>query len=220
MMKSKSFKFWTTQQLHEQFGLQKQPQSARLMQWLTATQPLSVAQTECLEMLRLDLLENADYWNEEELKIKFIGQIVELANLQGPGFRTFYDRPVSVVRDTIRLFGKLDMLVATGFQTPTHPFFCIHEYKQENNRDGDRNVAPPKGQLLAEMLAVQTLNATPDNPIYGCYVLGRNWFLVVLEGTQYAISDAFVGSQADIHQIFRSLLHLKDYINQVLNPIA
>ncbi len=194
--------------MHTQIGIVKKPPFPLYEAWLSANSLFSTTQQAQIETLRLDLFENADYWNEEELKIKFIGPLVELASLRGEGFRTFYDRPISAMVNGIKLFGKLDMFVASGFQTPIHPFFCVHEYKQENNREGD-----PKGQLLAEMLAVQALNAN-DKPIYGCYVLGRNWFFVLLQNKHYTISDAYVATQSDIFTIFKLLVEVKQYILQ------
>ena len=205
-MKNKSFKYWLTQELHETFGLVRLPLSPLLDAWLSATEPITEAEQTRLEQLRTNLLANADYWNEEELKVKFIGQLLDLVQLEGPAFRTFYDRPLTATVNTIRLYGTVDMVVATGFQIPTEPFFCIHEYKQEGRREGD-----PKGQLLAAMLVAQTLN-TPHHPVYGCYVLGRNWFFVVLTGSDYAISDAFVATQSDLKTIFQALRFIKRQI--------
>ena len=205
-MKNKSFNYWLTQELHETFGLVRLPSSPLLDAWLSATESITEAEQTRLEHLRINLLANADYWNEEELKIKFIGQLLDVAQLEGPTFRTFYDRPLSVVLNGIRLYGTVDMLVATGFQIPTEPFFCIHEYKQEGRREGD-----PKGQLLAAMLVAQALN-TRKHPVYGCYVLGRNWFFVVLTGTDYAISDAFVATQTDLLTIFQALRFIRRQI--------
>lgn len=205
-MKTKSFKYWLTQQLHEQFGLSRLPVSPLLDTWLTTTEPITEAEQTRLERLRIDLLANADYWNEEELKVKFIGQLLDLVHLEGPTFRTFYDRPLSATLNGTRLYGTVDMVVATGFQIPTEPFFCIHEYKQEGRREGD-----PKGQLLAAMLVAQTLN-TASHPVYGCYVLGRNWFFVVLTGTEYAISDAYVATQSDLLSIFQALRFIRRQI--------
>ncbi|TAE23671.1 MAG: hypothetical protein EAZ91_21740 [Cytophagales bacterium] len=205
-MKTKSFKYWLTQQLHEQFGLARLPVSPLLDAWLTTTEPITEAEQTRLERLRIDLLANADYWNEEELKVKFIGQLLDLVQLEGPTFRTFYDRPLSATLNGTRLYGTVDMVVATGFQIPTEPFFCIHEYKQEGRREGD-----PKGQLLAAMLVAQTLNTAP-HPVYGCYVLGRNWFFVVLKGTEYAISDAYVATQSDLLAIFQALRFIRRQI--------
>ncbi len=206
MTKNKSFKYWLTQELHETFGLVRLAVSPLLDTWLSATEPIAETEQTRLEALRVALLANADYWNEEELKIKFIGQLLDLVPLEGPTFRTFYDRPLSAMLNGIRLFGTVDMVVATGFQIPTEPFFCIHEYKQEGRREGD-----PKGQLLAAMLVAQALN-TPKHPVYGCYVLGRNWFFVVLTGTEYAISDAFVATQTDLLTIFQALRFIRRQI--------
>jgi hypothetical protein len=205
-MRAKSFKYWTTQELHEQFGIERIFESALLDDWMSAENAISNDETLRLENLRHSLFENAEFWNEEELKMKFIGQIVELAQIDSRTFRTFYDRSISVTVNGIQLNGTLDMLVATGFQTPRKPFFCVHEYKQEGKRDGDA-----KGQLLVEMIALQAINQS-ENPIYGCYVLGRNWFFVVLKDKQYAISDALVASQEDIFAIFKMLKKVKEYI--------
>ena len=48
--------------------------------------------------------------------------------------------------------------------------------------------------------------------MYGCYVIGRNWFFLVLNGTEYAVSDAFVATQTDIYQIIAILRQVKTYI--------
>ena len=212
-MKNKSFKYWLTQELHETFGLVRLPLSPLLDAWLSTTEPVTETEQIRLEHLRANLLANADYWNEEELKVKFIGQLLDLVQLEGPAFRTFYDRPLSATLNTIRLYGTVDMVVATGFQIPTEPFFCIHEYKQEGRREGD-----PKAQLLAAMLVAQTLN-TPHHPLYGCYVLGRNWFFVVLTGSGYAISDAFVATQSDLQTIFQALRFIKRQIETWLTEV-
>jgi hypothetical protein len=208
-MKAKSFKYWITQELHDQFGLERIESSVLLNNWLAADGLISIEETNRMNSLRSQLRENVDYWNEEELKMKFIGQILDLVNIDTKKFRTFYDRTISIEVKGVKLNGKLDMLVATGFQVPKKPFFCVHEYKQEAKRDGD-----PKGQLLVEMIALQALNKD-ENPIYGCYVLGENWHFVVLENNEYSISDAFRATQDDIFTIFRMLRRIKDYVTEM-----
>jgi hypothetical protein len=205
-MRAKSFKYWITQDLHEQFDLKVLPSSSLLDEWLSAQSIITKEETARLEELRQNLLQNADNWNEEELKMMFIGPLLESVKIKGENFRTFYDRSINVNVNDIPLSGTLDMVVATGFQVPKKPFFCVHEYKQELKRDND-----PKGQLLVEMIALQAINQS-ENPIYGCYVLGRNWFFVVLKDKQYAISDAFVATQEDIFAIFKMLKKVKEYI--------
>jgi hypothetical protein len=206
-MRAKSFKYWITQDLHEQFGIKRVYDSVLLDKWLKASNEIIKDETERLESFRISLNKNAEFWNEEELKMKFIGPVIEFAKIDSENFRTFYDRSINITVNEIPLSGTLDMVVATGFQIPRKPFFCVHEYKQESKRDGD-----PKGQLLVEMIALQAINLPDENPIYGCYVLGRNWFFVVLKGSEYAVSDALDASQQDIYTIFRMLKKIKDYI--------
>ncbi|MEM6299212.1 MAG: hypothetical protein AAF740_11055, partial [Bacteroidota bacterium] len=97
-----------------------------------------------------------------------------------------------------------------GRQKPIKPYFFIHEYKQER-----KGTADPKGQLLAELLAAQE-NNTHQFPMYGCYVVGRNWFFMILNGKEYAVSDAFISSQKDIYQIIAILRQIKIYIEEWL----
>lgn len=68
------------------------------------------------------------------------------------------------------------------------------------------------------MLVAQTLNTAP-HPIYGCYVLGRNWFFVVLTGTDYAISDDFVATQSDLLSIFQALRFIRRQIETWLTEV-
>lgn len=93
----------------------------------------------------------------------------------------------------------------------TKPFFFLHEYKPEKGTDAD-----PFGQLLIAMLAAQANHEKSDTPLYGCYVLGRNWFLVTLEGQKYAVSLAHDSTQDDISQIVKILKRAKKYIENSL----
>jgi hypothetical protein len=76
------------------------------------------------------------------------------------------------------------------------PYFCLHEYKQENRRDND-----PLGQLLIGMVAAHAKDSS-ELPFYGCYVSGRNWFFVLLDDDKYCVSDAYVATSEDISKVF------------------
>jgi hypothetical protein len=59
------------------------------------------------------------------------------------------------------------------------------------------------------MLVGQKLNATA-HPIYGCYVVGREWFFMVLQEKRYAISNGHNALQtAELEEILRILKALK-----------
>jgi hypothetical protein len=91
------------------------------------------------------------------------------------------------------------------------PYFFIHEYKQESKRGS----TDPKGQLLSEMLVAQVRNEG-KMPVYGCYVLGRSWFFVILNGKEYAVSNAYNASDDDIYTVIAILRKVKEYIQNSL----
>ena len=205
----KSFKYWLRQDLEQYFDIKNVKGDLPLLnEWILSQNKISVFEKEQLEIIKQELQQNATYWNEEELKMRFISPLLRLVNIDGEKFRMFFDRQVTAEYKNIKLTGVADMLVATGYQVPTKPFFFIHEFKPEARLDTD-----PAGQLLAEMIAAQVIN-DDKKPIFGCYLIGRNWFFVVLEGNEYKISDAFVATQDDIFQIFQILRKVKEYITE------
>jgi hypothetical protein len=61
------------------------------------------------------------------------------------------------------------------------------------------------------MLVGQQLN-NDGKAIYGCYIIGRNWTFMLLEGDKYAMSDMYDGGNyEDACQILRILFQLKVY---------
>ena len=90
------------------------------------------------------------------------------------------------------------------------PYFFIHEYKQETKKGS----SDPKGQLLSELLVAQAKNDI-KNPVYGCYVVGRSWFFVILHNKEYAVSRAYDASQADIYTIIAILRKVKEYVQKM-----
>ena len=50
-------------------------------------------------------------------------------------------------------------------------------------------------------------------------MLGRNWFFVVIENDQYAVSDALVATQEDIFRIYSTLEEIKQRTALVVAPI-
>jgi hypothetical protein len=210
-MTAKSFKYWEIQDLHEQFNLIKLESTEKLNKWLSAQNEITKEEKIQIEILKNKLINNANYWNEEELKIKFIGPFLELVNLDGDNYKLFYNRSMTASIDNIKVSGTVDMVVASGFQKPKKPFFCIHEYKQELKKDS----ADPVGQLLSEMIVAQKINGN-GQLIYGSYVIGRSWYFIILEGNEYTVSDTYVATQDDIFIIFKILREVKKYIELIV----
>jgi hypothetical protein len=92
------------------------------------------------------------------------------------------ERDLAVKIDDYELSGRVYGLIATGFRNPKKPYFCLNECKKGTDPNGD-----PKGQALIAMLAVRQLNQN-DSPVYGCYVIGRDWYFMVIENKRYSIS--------------------------------
>ena len=211
-----SFKDWTQTKLKETFGLvNKNGECEVLKEWMKAGENSNLTINERenaeLERIRARLSINADIWNEEELKMYFICFLLDLVSFENEKYKLFFERKLTATLHGIKLNGDVDAMIASGnFDDPRLPYFCLHEYKQEKGK----READPRGQLLAEMLAAQTLNGSPNIPIYGSYMLGRFWFFGTLIGNEYCFSGGFVADgEVDIIRIFRILRQLKKYID-------
>jgi hypothetical protein len=205
-VKRKSFDDWTTQEVRLTFNLKQTNQSQLLSEWLASIHTLTLHQSEFLEEKRALLERFFRYWNEDELKFQFIAHIVEMARLRGENFGTFSQRKLSAIVNNILLFGRPEVMIASGQEDPLKPFFFIHEYKPSKRAD------EPLGQVLSAMVAAQFLNAD-ERPLLGCFVLGSIWQFVVLENKTYTVSRNFDATQFDdLSAIYSALCQAKVYI--------
>ncbi|MCU0391952.1 MAG: hypothetical protein MUE81_12605 [Thermoflexibacter sp.] len=175
--------------LCETFGLTRVYEETQLLkEWLNAEGALDNIDDILLQRVMPKLIENADSWNEEELKMQFISMIILLANFEKP-LKTYFDREISAEKDGILIKTEADMLVSKGIgEMIKTPYFFLHEYKREKKYSGD-----PMGQMLGGMLISQVKNSN-QKPVYGCYVQGRYWFFSILLDKEYIISTGFDSS--------------------------
>lgn len=197
------------------FGIKKvKYDSALLKRWLKIENRADDNFTPTQNVILHDVLEylNADVegWNEEELKIKALSLIFYIAKLEDiPHVKMFYERPIQAIIPPFLIDVKVDAMLATpwGEATPRYPYFFLQEFKQEKKKSLD-----PEAQMLAAMLAAQVLNKN-ENPLFGGYIIGRNWFFSVLEGKTYTISNAFNATEeADLRSIILILRRLKHIV--------
>ncbi|MEM9885907.1 MAG: hypothetical protein AAF849_08445 [Bacteroidota bacterium] len=209
----KAFQHWFYQEVEETFGLHRNNKMPRLQNWLNADISLSEKNMAYVQELQEDLLDNVLDWNEDEMKLFFIGPLLRMIFLKEHHFKPFASRKLSMQYGNSEIKGIVDFMVAQGKQVPRAPIFCIHEFKPETGTSND-----PLGQLLIAMVTAQQINATVErvHPIYGAYILGRNWFFVILDDKEYAISDAYVATQKDVIQIVRILEQSKQEIEDFL----
>lgn len=215
---SKPFNDCTLAFLEKTFGLIEANQNEALSDWLqrASDMALSIAEQEYVSQLRHLLNENVKHWNEQELSLHFIGPILSKIHFTSPErrFNLFAQRPLAgdvasaLGQHVWHLFGKPDEILASGFREPEAPFFCFHEYKREAEPAGD-----PAGQVLSAMLAGQSLNPI-EHPMYGCYVIGRDWYFVALLGRYYTISRDYSAITDDVFYIMRVLKALKEIVKE------
>jgi hypothetical protein len=211
----KNFEIWETQDVEITFGIEQSWENHLLTNWLEATSVITDTVKEQMNHLQVLLLKNADFWNEDELKLQFIAPLLNFVDFTLPFCKPFSQRKLVANIKGIEIGGLVDYMLASGKQKPIRPYFFLHEFKQETKKGS----SDPKGQLLAEMLTAQHLNDY-QFPIYGCYVVGRNWFFMVLNNQEYAVSDAFVATQDDIYQIVAILQKVKEYIAEIVNKTS
>jgi hypothetical protein len=196
----------TLAKLDDTFGLEQVRQNAVLDEWLKGQSEMSDFERQVLLALQEKLIICADDWNETELAYNFIGPVISFVNYTSKKCNFFAERPFGGVVEGIEIRGKPDGMIASGLREPKKPYFCFQEYKKEKNPEGD-----PAAQVLAAMLVAQEINGH-CRPVYGCYVKGRDWFFMILQGKAYAISEPYIATRDDIFDIFRILKVLKQII--------
>jgi hypothetical protein len=91
------------------------------------------------------------------------------------------------------------------------PYFHFQEYKKDKDPNGD-----PIAQLVEAFLIAQENNKN-SKPMYGCYVIGRSWYFVVMEQKEYAVSSAYDCTDAqELHQIIAILRKFKEILETQL----
>jgi hypothetical protein len=216
-----SFKDWTTQQIEKTFGLLPNKKLLSLQQWMTDSSVVQLPKS--MEERASELLTTYEdkiaFWSEETLKLKLIGPLLVLSNIDTDKYAAYGGLKLNVkVQDInnnfVKLNGEPDLVIATGKYEPELPYFCLCEYKKQRGFSND-----PQGQVLAAMLAARQLNVEANNAletIYGSYVMGKEWLFCTLTGTEYAVSKAYiVNDKEDLYDVLRILIGLKQIISRI-----
>lgn len=204
----KTFETCTWSELNKLFGLRKLKSLKSLESWLSIQEAIDPNTQQALTKLQHNLADNFMDWNEDELKMQFIAPLLYLVDYtDSDNYQAFSQRPLQMQKEDIELLGVVDWLLASGEQFPEIPYFFIHEYKKEKAAQAD-----PLGQLLAAMLTAQYSNNN-DRLLYGAYVVGKDWYFVVLEKSEYAQSRPYQANETqDLIIIFNTLQNIKKQI--------
>jgi hypothetical protein len=173
----------------DRFDIDKVFDCKILNRWLEKAEGvLKPFQQEMLEEARTHLVVKWNEWNEEELKVNFIGIVLFASQLDEPKrISTYFERRlVGKVKDK-PISVKVDCMLATPMKSgrPKSPYFFLQEYKRSKGDNHD-----PEGQMLAAMILSQDLNAD-GKPLYGSWVQGATWRFTVLNGTEYCVSRTY-----------------------------
>jgi hypothetical protein len=192
------------------FNLPRLRDGIAINEWLAVKGILTTAEELKLKKLHKKALQSGDGWNEEELKMKFISLLFDLADIEVDDIIvSFFERPLSAVINDFKISVICDCLLASpaGIATPRVPYFFLQEFKKQK---GDSN--DPEAQMLAAMLVAQHRNAD-EKPIYGAWIVGSIWNFTLLQHKEYYVSRKFdAADYEDLLQIVFILRKLKDLI--------
>ncbi len=192
------------------FNIKRNKQCQYLNHWISAKYTFNDSEEAILKKIYDRLLVAGNYWNEEELRIRVVNTLFEVADIERmDDICLFYERPLSTVIHKYQLSVISDCLVASSiFNTPVHPYFFLQELKKAKGEKKD-----PEAQMLVAMLIAQHLNQD-NKPIYGSYLIGTNWWFSTLMENQYCLSRQFsLSQQADFQQVTCILRELKEIIS-------
>ncbi len=176
-------------------------------EWLNVELPVLgiVEQTNFDKALRKAIL-GIEGWSEEDLKMKFISNILDLGEMiQDDKVISYFDKTISATVEGIKMTVKSDFMLAKGVMNiHGEPYFHFQEYKPNKNPQGDS-----MAQLIEAFLIGQTKNSRPI-PLYGVEIVGAIWRFVIMEGKEYCISEAFESTKrTNLMQIIAILRKFK-----------
>ena len=196
-----------------EFGLNfvQEQESALLADWVQKdTSILENLSEEMLAKIEPRLSSEIDGWLEEELKMKLLALIFMLSELDvAQKIGVFFERQIAAQIGEFHIHVIPDCMIASvyGFTIPKTPYFFMQEFKKSKGDQQD-----PEGQVLAAMIAAQHLNKN-GKPLYGSYVIGRDWYFTVLQDKNYARSEALRLTQPEeLRQVILTLRKLKQII--------
>jgi hypothetical protein len=211
MAKTPKKVYYSEAELIKLFALKriKGRQTPEMERWLSAPAAvLDVVEQGIFDRILPLAIRDIDGWNEEDLKMQFISQVLPLGQMNSNGrYKAFYEKTISGVVEGTPLTTKTDFMLATGIlNKPESPYFHFHEYKPQINPSGE-----PMAQLLEAMLIAQENNKN-GKPIYGAEIIGQNWSFVTLKDKNYCISATYNSTKKDdlldLIGILRHFIHI------------
>ena len=158
--------------------------------------------------------EYISFYDEEDLKMRFLSPILLKVNFKNTDFRDFYDEKLVYKTEEFILNGEVDFTISTSLRVAKKPYFFIQEFKRAEDYSN------PRPQLLAELIAGVELNSWDS--IKGAYIVGAIWNFVILQRVKkhtynYYISQNFDSTKIDdLTDIYKNLLFVKNEIIEMV----
>ena len=118
----KPFKYWTRQDIADEFGLKLSRKCTDLKSWLSYPFEITNQEQQVLDALKEKLILYVDIWNEQELIIKFISFIIGVADYDTDRFKSYANRKLKGEIDGKMLSGEVDLMIASGEFEPKQPY--------------------------------------------------------------------------------------------------
>jgi hypothetical protein len=171
--------------------------------------------SETERFLQLLIERNSDFiddFNEEDLKANLIIPLLNYVDFWSRDLqiRPFYGESLFYENRDFILNGNPDFFVSKGLFSPERPIFFIQEFKRSED------FSNPRPQLLAEMVAGLEISEVLE--IKGAYIIGEDWYFVILEkfgekNYNYYVSDGIHSKKIeDLKTIFKALIYVKKEI--------
>jgi hypothetical protein len=170
-------------------------QTPLMQEWLAVENPIfDIFEQHSFDKKLEEVKTKIAGWSEEDLKVKFISDVLELGHLEdGNGIVTFFDKMIAATVEGTKLKVKADFMMAKGLlNVLQNPYFHFQEYKPQINPKGE-----PIAQILEAFLIAQVKNQDNKMPLYGVETIGKQWSFVIMEGKEYCVSKPYICTEKD-----------------------
>ena len=206
-----------TEILMSTFGLKRNHGCLILDELLKTNVKADDPTMQAMEVHRLRLIEEGDFWNEEELKMQFLAFLFfHIGINEANKIKIFYERALKtkVEGKTISVICDCMLAKPFGVNRPDTPYFFLQEAPTQPSPKGkeQKRNDDAEGQMLGAMLIAKTMNGN-KKPVYGAFLQGRNWVFATLHGKDYCVSEQFDATKIEqFGQIIGILRNLKKII--------
>lgn len=123
-----AFSSWNLDIVEQSLALRQVESNPSLSTLLKHTFTGGKEEKALIEKQRQILAANVAFWNEDELKFKFLGPFMQIINFDESRFRAFTQRKLEAIvqnpkGELIRIGGTVDFMIAMGRVEPRRPFF-------------------------------------------------------------------------------------------------